>query len=46
MFSPESVADNQPLLAFAGKTLMLPKEKGLWPKMDALERRVGRLFHG
>ena len=36
--------DNQPLLALAGRTLMLPKEKGLWPKREALEWRVGRLL--
>ncbi len=40
----ERVADNQPLLALEGKTLMLPKEKGLWPRKEALEWRVRRLL--
>jgi putative restriction endonuclease len=40
----ERVADNQPLLALEGKALMLPKEKGLWPKREALEWRVRRLL--
>jgi putative restriction endonuclease len=40
----ERVADNQPLLALAGKTLMLPKVKGLWPKKEALEWRLGHLL--
>ena len=42
----ERVADNQPLLALAGKTLMLPKEKGLWPKKEGLDWRVRRLLPG
>ena len=40
----ERVADNQPLLALAGTTLMLPKEKALWPKKEALEWRLGHLL--
>ena len=40
----ERVADNQPLLALAGKSLMLPKEKSLWPKKEALEWRVAHLL--
>lgn len=40
----ERVADNQPLLALAGTTLMLPKEKALWPKEEALEWRMGHLL--
>jgi len=42
----ERVADNQPLLALAGKSLMLPKAKALWPKSEALEWRLGHLLHG
>lgn len=40
----DRVADNQPLLALAGKSLMLPKEKALWPKKAALEWRLGHLL--
>jgi len=40
----ERVADNQPLLALAGKTLMLPKEKALWRKKEALEWRLWHLL--
>lgn len=40
----ERIADNQPLLALRGTTLMLPKEKALWPKEEALEWRVKRLL--
>ena len=40
----ERVADNQPLLALAGKSLMLPKEKSLWPKKEALEWRLRHLL--
>ncbi len=40
----ERVADNQPLLALEGKTLMLPKEKTLWPKKEALEWRLEHLL--
>ena len=42
----ERVADNQPLLALAGKSLMLPKEKSLWPKKEALEWRIANLLEG
>ncbi len=42
----ERVADNQPLLALAGKSLMLPKDRSLWPKTEALEWRVARLLEG
>ncbi len=40
----ERVADNQPLLALRGTSLMLPKEKALWPKEEALEWRLRRLL--
>lgn len=40
----ERVADNQPLLALAGKSLMLPKEKAFWPKKEALEWRLAHLL--
>lgn len=40
----ERVADNQPLLALAGMTLMLPKERALWPKTEALEWRLRHLL--
>ena len=40
----ERVADNQPLLALAGKSLMLPKEKASWPKKEALEWRFANLL--
>ena len=40
----ERVADNQPLLALAGKSLMLPKEKSLWPRKEALEWRLRHLL--
>lgn len=40
----ERVADNRPLLELAGKELMLPKDKGLWPRGDALEWRVAKLL--
>ena len=42
----ERVADNQPLIALAGKSLMLPKEKLLWPKTEALEWRLAHLLEG
>jgi len=32
------------LLALAGKTLLLPKEKELWPKREGLVWRIGRLL--
>ena len=40
----ERVADNNPLLELAGQSLMLPKEKSLWPKKEALEWRLGHLL--
>jgi putative restriction endonuclease len=40
----ERVADNRPLLELAGKELMLPKDKGLWPRADALKWRVEKLL--
>jgi len=40
----ERVADNQPLLALAGKSLILPKDKSLWPKKEALEWRLTHLL--
>ncbi len=40
----DRVADNQPLLALAGKSLMLPKEKASWPKKEALDWRLAHLL--
>ena len=40
----ERVADNQPLRALAGKSLMLPTEKTFWPKKEALDWRLAHLL--
>jgi putative restriction endonuclease len=40
----ERVADNQPLLALAGTSLMLPKDRTFWPKEEALEWRLAHLL--
>jgi putative restriction endonuclease len=40
----DRVADNQPLLALNEKPLMLPKDKGMWPKTEALEWRLRHLL--
>lgn len=40
----ERVADNKPLLDLSGRALMLPRDKSLWPRADALEWRLGRLL--
>lgn len=40
----ERIADNKPLLDLKGKPVMLPKEKSLWPKQEALEWRLGHLL--
>ena len=40
----ERVADNQPLLALRGTSLMLKKEKKLWKKEEALEWSLERLL--
>lgn len=40
----DRVADNKPLLALEGKSLILPKDRSLWPKKDALEWRLSHLL--
>ena len=40
----ERIADNKPLLALSGQALMLPKDRLLWPRKDALEWRLGHLL--
>ena len=40
----ERVADNKPLLELSGKSLMLPKDRSLWPRADALEWRLRKLL--
>jgi len=42
----QRVADNQPLLALEGTSLMLPKVKALWPRNEALEWRLAHLLQG
>ena len=36
-------ADNKPLLDLAGQSLILPKDKRMWPREDALRWQVNRL---
>jgi putative restriction endonuclease len=37
------IPDNKPLLELGGQSLILPKEKRMWPREDALRWRVDRL---
>lgn len=41
----ERVADNQPLRHLEGRTLILPKDRSLWPKKEALEWRLEHLLN-
>ena len=40
----DRIADNKPLLELRGQALMLPKDKLLWPRTDALEWRLRHLL--
>jgi putative restriction endonuclease len=40
----ERLSDNRPLLELGGKTILLPKDKGLWPKEEALQWRMQHLI--